>query len=285
MNKILPWWLKILAKIVLSRTHFNYAFWQGFGLFRHGNMDDTSYVLAVFNEHVSRAGLKGNLDGKVILELGPGDSIATAVVARCYGARCILLDAGSFAVADVEVYKQLARELKVRGLSPPDISKVEVLDDILELCNAQYLTQGKSSLKSIETSVVDLIFSQAVLEHVRKNEFSETMAECFRVLKPEGVASHRVDLKDHLGGSLNNLRFSEKVWESDFFVNSGFYTNRIRFSEMITIFENVNFIVDVGDVRRWKQLPIKKRCLAHDFLRFSGEELVVSGFDVLLKKV
>jgi len=108
-----------------------------------------------------------------------------------------------------------------------------------------------------------------VLEHVRKHEFLDTMRECFRVLTVEGVASHRVDLKDHLGGSLNNLRFSERIWESEFFVNSGFYTNRIRFPEMISLFKNAKLRVEIGDIRRWERLPVKRQSLSNRFLYLS----------------
>ena len=284
MKRLVPWWVKIMAKIIFSRLPLEYKFWQYLGLFRHGYMDQTSYVLNVFNEHVSKVGLKGKLYGKVILEIGPGDSVGTALIATCYGAKCILIDAGSFATRNVELYKKFAKELENKGLNPPDISDLETLEEILELCNAQYLTQGLDSFKVVETDTVDLIFSQAVLEHVRKREFFQTMAECFRVLKVGGVASHCVDLKDHLGGSLNNLRFSESVWESDFFVNSGFYTNRIRFVEMIALFEKAGFMADVINVRRWRQVPLKKSSLANSFMNCSDEDLVVSGFDVLLQK-
>nr|MDA3970256.1 hypothetical protein [Desulfobulbaceae bacterium] len=70
MKALIPWWLKILAKILLSRVPIGYGFWQRLGLFRHGYMDQTPYVLKVFNEHVSRAGLEGRLQGKTILEMG-----------------------------------------------------------------------------------------------------------------------------------------------------------------------------------------------------------------------
>ena len=285
MKKLLPWWFKILAKIILSRIPIDYGFWQRLGIFRHGYMDESDYVLNVFNGHVSRAGLDGKLQGKTILELGPGDSIATALVAACHGASAILVDAGSFATTDIEGYRKLARDLGCKGLNPPDISTAETLNDVVVSCGARYLTQGLESFASIEKETVDLIFSQAVLEHVRKHEFLETMKECFRVLASEGASSHRVDLKDHLGGSLNNLRFSERVWESDFFVRSGFYTNRIQFSEMITLFEEAKFEVNVCDVDRWKQLPVKRKSLAKNFLSLSDEELVVSGFDVLMHKL
>lgn len=110
------------------------------------------------------------------------------------------------------------------------------------------------------------------------------MHECFRVLTVDGVASHRVDLKDHLGGSLNNLRFSECIWESEFFVNSGFYTNRIRFPEMIALFKDAGLRVEIGDVRRWEHLPLKRQSFSNSFSYLSDKDLSVCGFDVLLQK-
>src|SRR5688572_16045409 len=75
-----PWWAKIAAKIVLSRLPLPYGFWQRIGLFRHGCMDNSGYARTVFDTHVERAGLAGKLRGKTVVELGPGDSVATAVV-------------------------------------------------------------------------------------------------------------------------------------------------------------------------------------------------------------
>lgn len=285
MKRYLPWWVKISAKIILSRLPFGYALWQKIGLFRHGHMDRADYVLATFREHVSRAGMHGALNGKVILELGPGDSIATAILAHCYGARAILLDAGSYATKELSGYKRLASELKRLGVvNVPNFDTAQSLDDVLDACDALYLTGGLKSFANIDNDSVDFIFSQAVLEHVRKHEFMETMKECFRVLKSEGSASHRVDLKDHLDSSLNNLRFSEEIWESGFFSSSGFYTNRIRFSEMIHYFEDACFSVDVLHVDRWEKLPLSRKVMDGQFSQLPEEELNVSGFDVLLHK-
>jgi hypothetical protein len=75
--------------------------------------------------------------------------------------------------------------------------------------------------------------------------------ELLRVLKPSGISVHRVDLRDHLGRTLNNLRFSDDRLESDFFTKSGFYTNRIRFPEMISIFESVGFECEILNPIRW----------------------------------
>jgi len=282
---ILPWWVKIGAKIVLSRLPFGYGIWQKLGFFRHGSMDKASYVRDVFNQHIVRAGLDGSLAGKTILELGPGDSVATALLAACHGARCILLDSGTFASKDVMVYQKLAKDLSKAGFFPPELSSAASLQDVLAACGAVYLTEGLTSFSHIETSSVDLIFSQAVLEHVRKHEFVETMRECRRVLSPNGVASHQVDLKDHLAGGLNNLRFNEKIWESDFFVQSGFYTNRIRYSEMLKLFKDAGFVVNVLDAARWDKLPIGRSTLNVNFSKLSDDELKVSVFDVLLRPI
>lgn len=279
----IPWWAKIGAKMMLSRLPFDYQLWQKLGLFRHGYMDKSEYLTGVFDVHAARAGIKFDLNGKTIMELGPGDSVGTALVAASHGAKAILIDAAAFAVSDIGFYQRLADELSAIGLQPPDISRASSLDDVLEACHARYLTNGIRDFSHIETGAVDLLFSQAVLEHVRKHEFVETMRECRRVLSGNGVASHRVDLKDHLGGGLNNLRFSRRVWESSLFAKSGFYTNRIRYPEMILLFEQAGFNVEVINADCWSKLPIKRSSLDVSFAGLSDEELSVKGFDVLLR--
>ena len=128
-----------------------------------------------------------------------------------------------------------------------------------------------------------LIFSQAVLEHIRREQFLDTMRECRRILKRDGVCSHRVDLKDHLGGGLNNLRFSPEIWESKLFVRSGFYTNRIRYREMLKLFSSAGFDVEIIEENRWNVLPIDRSQLAPLFQDISDDELLVSGFSAVLK--
>lgn len=278
----LPWWTKIGAKVVLSRLQFGYRIWQRIGLFRHGSMDTADYAADVFNWHIMHAGIE-SLGGKTILEIGPGDSIASAIIAYSLGARAILVDSGAYATEDMRPYLALCKLLRSRGLEPPELTVAHTFKDALELCNSQYLTRGIESWREIPSNSIDFVFSHAVLEHVRRHEFLDTQKECFRVIKPGGVASHRVDLKDHLGGGLNNLRFSEGIWESDFFVRSGFYTNRIQFNEMLRLFEDAGFDMQVSEVRRWKELPIQRKQLAAEFRDMPEDELNVSGFDVLLK--
>ncbi len=280
----ISWWVKIGGKIVLSRLPFRYGFWQSLGFFRHGYMDKLEYVKGVFDRHVGVACLTGKLKGKTILEIGPGDSVATALISACYGARTILIDAGAFAVKDAGIYKLMAKDLEKFGLSVPQaIYQAESLEDVLAACEAEYWVDGLDSFSRVKSGTVDFIFSQAVLEHVRKKEFLETVRECRRIISPSGIASHRIDLRDHLGGGLNNLRFSERVWESEFFVKSGFYTNRIQYSEMLSLFRAGEFDCEVQKVSRRESLPIRQSSLASQFKELPDDELLVSGFDVLLR--
>ena len=165
----------------------------------------------------------------------------------------------------------------------PDFSDGSSIEALLEVAGSSYHPHGLQSLRKLKSGSFDLIFSQAVLEHIRRNEFEDTIRECYRLLRPGGLMSHVIDYKDHLGGALNNMRFSTNLWERDWFAaDSGFYTNRLRISEMISICSDVGFDVDVRDVRRWEYLPIKRHQLAKEFRDISDDELLVSGAHLVM---
>jgi len=277
------WFLKMTAKIVISRIPIGYQFWQKMGLFRHGSMDNSEYSIRVFQSHINLNRSGTDIRGKVLLELGPGDSIATAIIAATYGAKAVLVDVGHYVKEDISTYHNLIATLKSKGLHPPVIENCKNITDILQVCEASYYTDGVNSLQLIPSESVDFIFSQAVLEHIWKHEFLPMMKECKRVLTKNGTASHRVDLRDHLGGALNSLRFSERVWESKFFVRSGFYTNRIRFHQMEQLFQEAGFKSEYPKIDRWEVLPTPVSKMDQSFQNLE-DDLLVSGFNVIQYK-
>ena len=190
---------------------------------------------------------------------------------------------GQFAADEPDFYRGLSEHLGAQGMAAPDLDDCQAVKDMLDRCNAGYLTHGLADLRAIPSQSIDLIWSQAVLEHIDRYQFGETMQELRRILRPEGVCSHRVDLTDHFCGSLNNLRFSEKLWESRLFKSSGFYTNRIRYSEMVETFKRCGFSVDIVRADTWKTLPLPRRQLDPQFRQFETDDLRVSGFDVILR--
>ena len=172
------------------------------------------------------------------------------------------------------------RQLRERGLPAP--LPGEEAGGLLERCNARYLVEGIASLPAVPDGSVELVWSQAVLEHLPRNEFAAYLRHMQRVLAAGGLASHRVDLRDHLGGALNNLRFSDAVWESRFMSSSGFYTNRIGYGEMLDACRVAGFDVDVVTVERWPSPPTPRERLAPRFRDREESDLCVSGFDVVL---
>jgi SAM-dependent methyltransferase len=283
LKQSLPWWSKMAGKIVLSRLPAGYRAWERVGLFVHGAMDRPEYAWRVVSEHLARAGWD-DLSGRTVVELGPGDSLATAVIARTLGARMVwLVDAGAFARSDLAPYVRLAHLLRTMGFSPPEVEKFPGVAEMLEACSARYETTGLEALRRIADRSVDLVFSQAVLEHVRLREFDRLIGEMRRILTPAGVASHQVDLKDHLAAGLNHLRFSESLWESEFMARSGFYTNRLRPGAIIERFCAAGFRTRVAGIHRWPAVPIRRSALHSSFRALGDDELTISQFDVVAR--
>jgi len=280
----IPWQAKILAKIILSRFPGSKSFCRRLHLFEHGEMTHPAYAFKIFKSHFDRVDFPSKSKNFVALEFGPGDSLFSALIAYSFGATvCYMVDVGNFATKELTSYIRMLDFLKMKELPTPSMKEGSCLDELLEQCGAVYTTDGLASLSSIPDGSVDFVWSQAVCEHIRRKEFFQTMQEIRRIISPNGICSHNVDLKDHLGGSLNNLRFRESWWESDFMARSGFYTNRIRFSEMIMMFDEAGFEKELVSVRRWDKLPMQKSKLARSFRTLSDDELMVSGFEIILR--
>jgi SAM-dependent methyltransferase len=275
----LPWWARVGAKIVLARLPVRYGAWKSLGVFEHGAMNQTDYVIAVFRRHLDAARLA---TGFVSLELGPGDSLASMLVARAHGGSAMyLVDAGDFASRDLAVYAAVAQRLAETGT--PVAVPLDSVARMMHACKAEYVTGGLMSLRSIPSASVDHVWSQAVLEHVPRGEFLETLVELRRVLRQDGVATHQVDLRDHLGGALNSLRFTDAVWEGRFMARSGFYTNRIRFVEMLDLFEQAGFAAEVLQRDEWPAVPTPRQCMSERFRWLPDDDLRVSSFFVRLR--
>lgn len=275
-----------MAKIILSRVPLGYRLWRRLVIFRHGKMHVPSYSIGVVASHVEKLGGAGRMKGAVCLELGPGDSLASALIACAYGcARIYLVDAGAFANRDLAMYRRLADALATHGLPKVNLATSENVEAMLAVLDARYLTEGLKSLKAIESGSVDFIWSQAVLEHVRRHEIDAVFAEFRRVLKPGGAMSHRIDFKDHLGGSLNNLRFSRRLWESEFMSRSGFYTNRLRPSAMLGAMRRAGFSFTIRETVRWEALPLPRTKMDPEFRDLPDEDLLVSGCDLVARPI
>ncbi len=269
------WLLKIVIKIIISRLNIPYKFWKKLNIFRHGQMENFEYSRKIFEGHFRDMTKLNKIDNPVIMEIGPGDSLYSMIYSRKYTKEIFyFLDVGDFASKNLYSYFKLQKKLEKENYFLHRLkSPFESFSEILNFYNAEYLTCGLKSLKEIKGGSIDYIFSHSVIEHVRKYELDTLIEEMHRILKPNGVISHNINYKDHLDESLNNLRFSEKIWESDLFAKSGFYTNRIPAVEMHQYFKKGGFNLVQEAFGRWDKLPISRISLSKQFRKFSNDEL------------
>lgn len=282
----IPWWGKMLAKLVMARFPIGYRVWNRLGLFRHGETDrNLSRVLDGW-DHLR--GEYDRLSGRPLrsaIEIGPGDSVGRALCAAADGVeRMWLIDAGDFATPDPAHYRAVAGALTAAGKTLPSLDGAVSRADILSRCGATYLTQGLASFAAIPDGSVDFIFSNVVLEHLPRAEFPRFMAEMVRVLRPGGIAYHSVDLHDHLGGALESLRFPMWFWEHPAVASSGFYTNRLGMGDIRRMAQQAGFDTAIPWVRRWPRLPTPRPALHRDFQGIPDDELLVCCFGIVMQK-
>ena len=279
-----PWQVKVAAKIVLARLPISYHSWEKIGFFKQGGMERPEYALRTFRRHFDAAGLAGKVGSFVGLELGPGHSLSSALIAKTFGAsKTFLVDVEPCATTDLKDYHRMEVYLRQLALHPPNLDHCKTMDDVAKACGAEYMTRGLGSLRKISSASVDFVWSHAVLPYIRRDQFVPTLRELWRIQRPGGVASHTIPIKDIIGGKLNDLRFDSEIWESPIMANSRFYTNRIRHLELLRLFRDAGFEPEVIRKVEWDTLPTPRQKMANEFAVLPEEDLKVSDFDVLLR--
>ena len=281
---LLPWWLKIFVKIILSRFPIKYSTWRSFSLFSHSapNANESATALKVIERYLSIARQYMSIEkGYNCLELGPGDSIITSLAAKKKGAEQYwLVDTNKFACTDL---KHLVDTSLDMGSIHDNYNNFYSTEDFLKYNKIEYRTEGLQSYTEIPSSSVDLVWSKSVLEHIHIEKFESTLKELHRILKHKSVAVHSIDFRDHLSSSINNLRFNKTIWESYLFRNSGFYTNRLRPSQIIALFSKNRFEVSIFRQDYNNQVSLPRNKLSKDYRDLSDNDLRTTGMILVAK--
>jgi ubiquinone/menaquinone biosynthesis C-methylase UbiE len=92
---------------------------------------------------------------------------------------------------------------------------------------------------------IDFIHTTSTLEHIEEEDIKIILKECYRILRPNGIISFLIDLKDHFSYSDNTLskynflRYSSKKWN---FVNSSInFQNRLRYPDYLSMITGAHF--------------------------------------------
>lgn len=262
--------------------------------------------------HAACNGLNLNVVG----ELGPGDGLGIGLCALLSGAqRYIGLDRLPFAMAadNLVILDELRQLFEARTPIPDDAEfpgvfpKLDnyafpshVLDDtrLNEALDAGRIARIQAALQAvsegrdgspllsyaapwdessnIQERQVDLLLSQAVLEHV--DGIDQAYAAMRRWLKPDGVMSHRIDYTCHgiTRDWYGHWTVSEPMWR----IARGrraYFINRLPHSAHVEALVQAGFeIVETDASRTLQPAPAALVCIAHltDDLAIRGAYLI-----------
>ncbi len=156
---------------------------------------------------------------KTVVELGPGDTIGIALLFLAHGAAQVICCDRFKLITNIKKNTAIARNIMQRL---PDEQKQE-LRKCISFNNSGHVEWDASRLKylfrtdhvrQIEKSSVDIIVSNAVLEHVHNLE--SLFATMSYVMKPDGFMVHAADLGSHglhYATPLDFLAIPETLWK------------------------------------------------------------------------
>lgn len=293
---------------------------SGYFVQKTGGTGSARYCYSVWLRHIVMAKKSGlNFFPKVVAELGPGDSLGIGLAALISGSdRYLAFDIVEHTNAERNelIFDDLVQLFRNREPIPaenefpelkPYLEKYDFPDDILDNSRLQHALKN-SRLEKIRKSIishtvinpsiqykvpwnaetmlekesVDMIYSQAVLEHV--DDLQNTYKHMYKWLKKCGFMSHQIDFKCH--GTANEWNghwaYSDLMWKL-IRGRQPYLINREPYSKHMQILGNKGFtIICEKKIRAESNLLIEE--LAPKFRSISMDDLTTSGVFVQSKK-
>jgi SAM-dependent methyltransferase len=210
--------------------------------------EDVEYAIQVGQNYLHLlATHQINLKGQVLLEIGPGINYGSTLVLACHGAKVMVADR-FLAPWDPDYHPHFYALLRdgIQAKMPgADVMPLETI-----LAHAGYTpdsircyTTSLEELTYIPTASVDIIFSNAVLEHIY--DPPTAFKSLARVSKLGGRGFHQVDFRDHrsMERPLEFLLMSPTDFAREFAAIHGERGNRYRPWEYAQLFASVGFQV------------------------------------------
>ena len=257
----------------------------------------------------------------IVAELGPGDSLGVGLAALISGSnKYYAFDIVEHAsnAKNLEIFDQLVsffrQKQNIPGEDkfpkvkpylesyefPSNILTDEHLDKMLDKMRIDSVRSTLINIKDINrpnyinyfvpwhnsnliaNSTVDMIFSQAVLEHI--DDLSSTYEKLYLWLKASGFMSHEIDFKCHGTADKWNghWAYSNVLWKV-IKGNRPYLINRQPHSAHIKSLIQRGFEI-VCDIKIQDNAGIKKKELAREFKNISDDDLTTSAAFIQVKK-
>lgn len=278
-----------------------------------GGTDSARYCYSVWLRHLRGVHASGRMPGypRTVAELGPGDSIGIGLAALLSGVeRYFALDVVRYSDlrGNLKIFEELVELFAARAPIPGDDelpgvyprlpsyafprdllgegrlkaalepARVSSIRESLEDLDAprgriRYLAPWTDEKRIAEGSV-DLIYSQAVLEHV--GNLRQVYRTMRRWLGATGVMSHQIDYRCHGKADEWNghWSYSDAAWKI-VVGRRPYLLNRAPHSEHVRLLRESGFDIAAVDLQRAAALPRSR--LARRFRDLSNEDLTTCG--------
>ena len=176
-----------------------------------------------------------------------------------------------------------------RRLREPGMSSVGSAAELEDRFGIAYLAPCDARATGLDAGSVDFISSTNTLEHIPADDLAPILAECRRLLRPDGVMSSRIDLRDHFCDAdarlspYNFLRYSDRTWR---LVNSKLgYQNRLRRPDYLSAFAEADLSIVAENATRPDEGLGALRALDLDprFRAYPLDELAVQALVVVAR--
>lgn len=206
-------------------------------------MEDGNFAKEIFDLHVRSPLRDANTSpAGTLLELGPGDSIATGILGRAAGFPSVaLVDIGWFADLRPEAVNALCASLDPGKLTLDALSPREEVQEQLRLKGINYMVAGLDSLASIMPQTVGHSFSNVVLQHVDRDQLVELIRLLGQLHVIGSLGSHAINFTDHFSGGFVNHKLPDWVMESTLVKRANLYTNRVLLDRYFELFQAAGF--------------------------------------------
>lgn len=271
------------------KLYVNLTHQTGRGGEEEGASGVANYFVECFHDYRKQLGLsekefQSYLNGKEILEYGPGDILGVALLFYAYGAKTVhcvdRFPLSKMSKTNRDVYIQLVNSLGGKQRERAENAFKDKGDPEGGFGTDAIRYNVTPSGLSEATRKYDLIISRAVLEHV--DDLEAKMLDIKRSMRNDGLSLHKVDLESH--GLDRYIDFDFLTWPRPVYEwmygHKGF-PNRWRVNTYKELAERSNLrvktLIPTGRLPQEKLDAVILK-VAKEFRRLSPEELSWQGF-------
>ena len=258
--------------------------------FRHWDSLRSARQTAEAPRATLEIGTGWDLDVALLMSLHGVQTVTTADVFRHVRFGQVRQSLSLFEALIPQIASHAERDPSIARKEWERLMNARSLDNLCECGRIRYLAPVSSDYREIQDDFIDFCCSTSVFEHVRPEEIRQILAATRCKLRPGGISSHIIDIKDHFAYFQKNLpynnflRYSRKAWEwwAD---NPMSYLNRMSPSDWRAIFQETGYEMVNMQAMEERGLPkLRPDMIHHEQRHRSVEDLAIGEIHVVARR-